>query len=161
MAEISSAVSEVASTLGYDSLKSKQLQAVTTFLQGKDVFVAHPTGYGKSLCYACLPSTFNLLLKTEGQFTTKSIAVVISPLKALMKDQVSKFSARGLSAAYINEDFSYEMKLGVLSGDYQLVYFSPESILSHRRWRNLLKQEPYASHLVALVADEAHCVKKW
>ena len=53
------------------------------------------------------------------------------------------------------------MKLGVLSGAFQLVFFSPEAILNQKRWRYLLRQEPYVSHLMALVVDEAHCVIKW
>ena len=53
------------------------------------------------------------------------------------------------------------MKLGVLSGAYQLVFFSPEAVLNQKKWRYLLRQEPYISDLMALVVDEAHCVKKW
>ena len=92
-AEISLSDSEVAHTLGYYSLKTNSSRLLLLFCKAT-IFVALPTGYGISLCF---PSKFDLLLKTEG----KSIIVVISPLKALMKDQVSKFSTRGLSAAYI------------------------------------------------------------
>ena len=75
----------VASSLGYTSLKDEQLKVLSSFIAGNDVFAALPTGYGKSLCYACLPGVFDLLLSTSN-----SVVVVITPLTAIMKDQVSK-----------------------------------------------------------------------
>lgn len=155
--DISSAATAAAVSLGYHSLRSEQKNAIVTFLRGNDVFVALPTGYGKSLCYGCLPCAFDLLRGTERM----SIVIVISPLVALMKDQVCTFQSKGLSTAFINHESTHEMRVGVLSGDYQLVFFSPESILSNRRWRDLLRQGKYIDNLVALIVDEAHCVKKW
>ena len=80
--------------LGYCSLKDKQNEAIITFLSGKDVFVALPTSYGKSLCYGCLPWAFDILRKT------KSISIVVLPLISLMNDQVS---SKDVSAAFINK----------------------------------------------------------
>jgi superfamily II DNA helicase RecQ len=72
------------SDMGYTGgLKPDQRRAVLLFLQHKDVFVSLPTGFGKSLCYGCLPLVFDCVYKKEG-----SIVLVISPLIALMKDQV-------------------------------------------------------------------------
>ena len=59
-------------------------------------------GYGKSLCYGCLPGAFDRLRRSKA----KSIVVVISPLVALMKDQVNNFASKGLSAGYVSEDSS-------------------------------------------------------
>ena len=87
--------------------------------------------------------------------------VVVSPLVALMQDQVKAFRSKRLSAGYMSEGSSPQMKLGVLSRAFQLVFFSSEAILNQKKWRYLLRQEPYFSHLVPLVVDEAHCVKKW
>ena len=103
---------DAASSFG---LREQQKDAILTFF---DVFVALPTGYGKrSLCYGCLPGAFDRLRRSKA----KSIVVVISPLVALMKDQVNNFASQGLSAGrYVSEDSSHEMKLGVLSGAYQL-----------------------------------------
>ena len=64
-------------------LRQHQLSAIKSFLEGKDVFVNMPTGSGKSICYALLPWAFDLLRNQK-----ESIAIVVSPLKALMKDQV-------------------------------------------------------------------------
>ena len=70
--------------LGYSSVRDKQLLAIRTFMEGNYVFISLPTGSGKSLCYAVLPYAFDDLYHREG-----SIVVVVSPLIALMKDQVS------------------------------------------------------------------------
>ena len=73
-----------AKTMGFTKLKTKQ-EVVVNFLEGNDVFVVLPTGYGKSLCYMCLPVAFDLMNQTEG-----SIVVVIIPLTAIMKDPLPK-----------------------------------------------------------------------
>ena len=83
---IESAVVSASAELGYASLKEKQKVVITKFVHGNDVFAALPTGYGKSLCYGCLPPVFDNLRSTHG-----SIVVVVSPLSALMKDQVESF----------------------------------------------------------------------
>ena len=73
-------------TMDYERMKSEQLQIVESFVTGHDVFGVLPTGYGKSRCYACLPSVFDCLLQKPNGF---SIVLVVSPLVALMKDQVT------------------------------------------------------------------------
>ena len=147
------------SELGYASLKDKQLAVVTEFLSGRDVFAALPTGYGKSLCYGCLPLVCDKLRQTQG-----SIVLVVSPLVALMKDQVETFRKRGVSATYVTSDSDAEcekMKAGVSEGRYQLVFISPEQLIENRRFRCMCQSEHYQDRLTALVTDEAHCVKKW
>ena len=71
--------------LGYKEMKLEQEKLVKQFIPGRDVFGILPTGLGKSLCYGCLPLVFDELLGTEN----KSIVVVVTPLKAIMHDQVS------------------------------------------------------------------------
>ena len=85
---ISEAAQKAAFRLGYPTLREHQLEAVVSFVLGSDVFVVLPTGYGKSLCFACLPFVFDLL---EGSSSARvpSIVIVATPLVALMKDQVS------------------------------------------------------------------------
>ncbi len=74
--------------LGYSlGLKKEQMEVVVAFMTGKDVFAVLPTGFGKSLCYACLPFAFAELEKAER--TEGPIVVVATPLTAIMKDQVS------------------------------------------------------------------------
>ena len=88
-------------TLGYDRPNEDQETAVNEFLKGRDVFVSLPTGAGKSLCYACLPLSFDYLRRhdTSSEVLHHSIAVVVSPLTSLMKDQVESFSKRGMLRA--------------------------------------------------------------
>ena len=74
----------VASALGYPLLKDEQKTVLTNFILGCDVFAMLPTGFGKSLCYACLPRVFHSLLGT-----TNSIVIVITPLTSIMKEQVN------------------------------------------------------------------------
>ena len=70
--------------LGYSELKQEQLKVVMAFIGGRDVFAVLPTGYGKTLCYACLPLVFDELASRNAP----SIILVITPLNAIMKDQV-------------------------------------------------------------------------
>lgn len=151
-------VSSAARDLGYDSLKPEQEIALLSFLRRQDVFVSLPTGYGKSLCYAALPSAFDSMLSRR---PGTSIVIAVSPLIALMKDQVTTLSARGLAVGCVTRESSDEEKAKVKNGQYQLVMFSPEALLTVRRWREMLQDEMYNSRIVALVVDEAHCVKKW
>ncbi len=85
--------------LGYDSLKAEQELAITSFIRGNDVFVSLPTGYGKSLCFALLPSVFDMLKGVE----KASIVLVISPLISIITDQVASFCAKGITAAFAGD----------------------------------------------------------
>ena len=71
------------------------------------------------------------------------------------------YSSRGISAGHITGDSNKEMKDSVLSGKYQLVYITPELLISGTVWRKMLTGEVYESRLKAFVVDEAHTVKKW
>ncbi len=94
--------------------------------------------------------------------TTGSIAVVISPLTSIMMDQTAKFSPRGLSTDFVGEEqVDREATTWVPSGLTQLLFISPESIIENPCFCNMLLTAPYKERLVALVIDEAHCVKNW
>ena len=71
--------------MGFDKRRPKQEEIISAFLRRNDVFGVLPTGYGKTLCFLCLPAAFDLLLSKESRH---SLVVVISTLKALMEDQV-------------------------------------------------------------------------
>ena len=107
-----------------------------------------PTGGGKSLCYQ-LPA-----------ITEPGVTLVVSPLIALMKDQVDALVARGLSATFINSTLTPEEQMsrleGMASGRYQLVYVVPERFRSSR-FVDALRR----SHLRLLAIDEAHCISEW
>ena len=117
------------------------------------MFVSLPTGYGKSLCYAALPAAFDSLRRSPSQ----SIVVVVSPLIALMKDQ-SGISGRGLSVGCVTSESSVAEKDKVSNGQYQLVLFSPEALLSVRRW---LRDETYTwrSPTWVYIILRARCIR--
>ena len=89
------------------------------------MFVALPMGYGKSFCYGCHPGIFQLFKERQN-----GIIVVVSPLVAIMKDQVASF---GVSAVHLAGNVDQEVKVGVLSGT---VFMSPEQLLTVQKWRS-------------------------
>lgn len=133
---------------GYESFKKGQDQIIDHIMAGNDVLGIMPTGGGKSLCYQ-LPA---LMLS--------GLTVVVSPLIALMKDQVDGLVENGISATYINSSLSAaenrERLQGIRQGDYQLIYVAPERLLTDQ-FLNLCQGIP-----IAFVAvDEAHCISQW
>ena len=146
-----------AASLGYTSIKPEQESAIVSFLRDNDVFVSLPMGYGKSLCYAALSYAFDQLRASSHP----SIVIVVSPLIALMKDQVASYSTKGLKVGSITSESLSEDRSQAVRSNFQLLLFSPESLLIGHRWRELLQMEPYRSNVVAFIFDVAHCVKKW
>ena len=119
---------------------------------GGDCLVLMPTGSGKSLCYQ-IPA---LLRPGTG--------IVVSPLIALMQDQVSALREAGVRAAFLNSSLSAEeagsVERGLLAGDYDLLYVAPERLMMPRFLQQLERLQ--ASARLALFAiDEAHCVSQW
>jgi len=129
---------------GYSSFRLEQEAIINTVLRKKDTFVLMPTGGGKSLCYQVPALIFD------------GLTIVISPLIALMKDQVDALRLNGISAAYINSTQHYLEQEEILSKaqskQLKLLYLAPES--------NYLKR--LSSFDVSLLAiDEAHCISHW
>ena len=152
-------VRKAATSLGYPQLKKEQEVAIVSFVSGNDVFVSLPTGYGKSLCFALLPRVFDMLRGVDN----RSVVIVVSPLVALMKDQVATFTAEGVRAAYVSdkEGSTRATRRKIKKGWYQVVYLSPEALFATLEWRRMLSTDHYRANLVGFVVDEAHCVKKW
>ena len=91
-----------------------------------------------------------------------SIAVIITPLIALIINQKRSFKHRGITVEFVGEAQNDEKAaMSVLKGEIQLVYISPESILNNKKFRNMLQKSVYQERLVALVVDEAHCIQMW
>jgi ATP-dependent DNA helicase RecQ len=133
---------------GYDEFRPLQEEVIGNVMSGKDSFVLMPTGGGKSLCYQ-LPA-----LKFNG------LTIVISPLIALMKDQVDALKANGISAEYINSSLSYQeivqIQKNVQEGKVKILYLAPERLAmeSFQKFLKTLK--------ISLIAiDEAHCISEW
>lgn len=159
---IETAANEAARAVGITHLKKEQRDAITAFARGRDVFVSLPTGYGKSVCYGCLPGLFSRLRSSDGSSSSSfPIAVIVSPLISIMKDQTREFSGRGLSSIYVTSSISREEELSVLQGRFSMVYISPELLLCCDKYREMLRSDIYKERMIAFVVDEAHCVKKW
>ena len=133
---------------GFDQFLDGQLQAVTNVMAGKDVCVVMPTGAGKSVCYQ-LPA----LLKP-------GYTIVISPLIALMKDQVESLNNKGIPAVYVNSSISGPEQIAnvnkVINGEAKLLYVSPERLRT-KSFRATIAANPPD----ALIVDEAHCISQW
>ena len=156
LSSLESTVVIAAEELGYQ-LREQQKLAVLEFLRGRDVFVSLPTGFGKSLCYTLLPPIFDKVRKVE----KKSIVLVVSPLTALMQDQVSTINSLGISATYLLErQVTNGTRKLVKEGKFQVIFISPEALHS-LEWRNVLASDVYCKNLVGFIVDEAHCIKKW
>ena len=157
--EIDSTIRFVFMRLGYEEVKSEQLEAIRGFVKGNDVFISLPTGSGKSLCYGSLPLVFDHLRKNDSK--NKSIVVVVSPLKALMLDQVRSFSTKGVDSVYVSDSEAGEACEAVTTGSVSLIFMSPESLLGCCKWREMFRLPIYKRNLMGLVVDEAHCIDKW
>uniref|UniRef100_A0A1X7UPI7 DNA 3'-5' helicase n=1 Tax=Amphimedon queenslandica TaxID=400682 RepID=A0A1X7UPI7_AMPQE len=119
-----------AHSCGYEDLKKEQKNAITTFVEGNDVFVCLPTGFGKSVCYFCLPLIFDAL----NSKTSLSVAPVVSPLVALMNDQVQSLTDRGITAIMCSGISECELSRSLIrEGMYWIVFVIPE-ILFDRSW---------------------------
>ena len=157
--EIDGAIRLVFIRLGYQEVKTEQLEAIRGFVKDNDVFVSLPTGSGKSVCYGCLPLVFDYLRRNDSK--TKSIVVVISPLRALMLDQVRSFSAKGVYSVYVSDGEAGETYEAVTKGSVSLIFMSPESLIGCCKWREMFRSSVYKKNLVGLIVDEAHCIDKW
>jgi ATP-dependent DNA helicase RecQ len=133
---------------GYDAFRTLQREIMEAALADRDVLAILPTGAGKSLCYQ-LPA-----------MARQGITLVISPLIALMKDQVDQLTAAGIDATFLNSTLDpHENRSrldAIQSGSVKLVYLAPERLMAGdflaivKRW-----------HVTALAVDEAHCISEW
>lgn len=169
------AIENASKFLGINTIKDFQLEAATAALLGKDVFVAKPTGSGKSLVFQLLPFAHFELQKMMGnEPVVPGFIVVISPLIALMKDQMQKLkdavkeSCKELDETTQNAyqemfnpiSLSDKGKLSTLRNTkFAFLYCSPESILSTHLTE--VRSQWFQEKLIAVVIDESHCIIKW
>ena len=133
---------------GYDSFRENQQEIIESILKGKDAFVLMPTGSGKSLCYQ-IPAILG-----------NGVGIVISPLIALMADQVKAMRQNGVRAAYLNSSLPYpeaqDVQRKAAEGQLDILYIAPERLLTHDFQQFLANLKP-----TLFAIDEAHCVSQW
>jgi ATP-dependent DNA helicase RecQ len=148
MHSLTDAVASLRQHFGFEDFREGQREVIGSILEGKDAVVVMPTGSGKSLCYQ-LPA-----LILDG------VTLVVSPLIALMKDQVDALRARGLPATFINSSISDTEQRARIDAlrrrEHKLVYIAPERFRSSR-FTSTLQQIPISLFAV----DEAHCISTW
>jgi len=137
---------------GYSEFRGPQAKIIEHVAAGGDCLVLMPTGGGKSLCYQ-IPA---LLRPGTG--------IVVSPLIALMQDQVAALREAGVRAAFLNSSMSSAdaatVERGLINGDHDLVYVAPERLLTPR-FLQLLERLQSSAQLALFAIDEAHCVSQW
>ena len=149
---------KAASILGYGCLKSEREEVFDEFVKSNDVFVCLPTGYGKSLCYMILPVLFDILYGRDCSYST---IVMVTPLIAIMKDQVRFLERKGLKAVYVVKGCDSDVMDQIIQGKFQYIFTSPELLLTNYNWTDVFQSQSLCQRLVGLVVDEVHCVKKW
>src|SRR5690349_8720246 len=133
---------------GYNQFRGNQEAIINNIINGNNTFVIMPTGAGKSLCYQ-LPA-----------LVLPGTAIVISPLIALMKNQVDQLNAFGVNAQFLNSTLTKaemnKVKKETISGEVKLLYVAPESLTKEETLDFLQKAK------ISFVAiDEAHCISEW
>ncbi len=133
---------------GYGQFRGEQEKIITSIVEGNNTFVIMPTGAGKSLCYQ-LPA-----------MVIDGTAIVISPLIALMKNQVDQMNGFGINAQFLNSTLNRaemnRVKSEVLSGECKLLYIAPESLTKEDNLVFLRK-----ANISFVAVDEAHCISEW
>ncbi|MGM0541752.1 MAG: DEAD/DEAH box helicase, partial [Pseudomonadota bacterium] len=133
---------------GYESFRNQQAEIIENTIQSHDTFVLMPTGGGKSVCYQ-IPALIR-----------NGTTIVVSPLIALMQDQVSALKAYGIRAEYYNSsldpDTEHQVMRQLHMGELDLLYVSPERLMQPN-FINQLQSLPIALFAI----DEAHCISQW
>src|SRR5580698_441996 len=148
MADLAAAQQELRTTFGFADFRPGQAEIISTILDGRDVLAVMPTGSGKSLCYQ-LPALVG-----------GGLTVVVSPLIALMRNQVAQLCGYGVAAAALNSSNDPSENRAILDrierGDMRLVYVAPERLLRSDTL-DFFKR----ANVRLLAVDEAHCISQW
>ena len=149
----------LADVFGHEQFRGQQPQIIREVLRSNHCLVIMPTGMGKSLCYQ-IPALVLASKTTSARTDQPPLTLVMSPLIALMKDQVDALLDRGVDATFINSSLQRDERLrrytNISKGRYDLLYVTPERFRKDDFREVLSKRE-----IVLLAVDEAHCISEW
>ena len=152
-------IDHVGHAYGVDGFKPLQKLCLATLVKGQDVLACLPTGYGKSLIYQTWSSLSHMLARGGYRGVENGIVIVISPLISIMEDQTRLLTSKGIRAAYVGKDERTDQ--AIIDGEYNVVFGSPESLVSNPSWRSVLQTQLYRQRLVGIAVDEVHTVVDW
>ena len=159
------------------NFKPKQVKCLEAIHCGRDVVAVLPTGYGKSMIFHLLPAMFQgrdkIIGGSRSSLQVRPVVIVVSPLNALIKDQIRRISQGTLTAAALNvkrnrsNSGNFDLEVGdanfsqLQNAEYDIVFTHPEAFLSCKQGMDLFQSSPYQLAVKAVVVDEAHCILEW
>ncbi|XP_044167046.1 ATP-dependent DNA helicase RecQ-like [Acropora millepora] len=154
------------------NLKVKQVICLEAIYHGRDVVAVLPTGYGKSVIFHLLPSLFLDKINYERGAAAHPVVIVVSPLNALIKDQIRRLQEGNVNAAILNvrkkansEDLEFDLSDANLSqlrdAKYEVIFTHPEAFITCKQGMELFQTAKYQRKVHAIVIDEAHCILEW
>lgn len=152
---------EVSKLFGIKELKEEQKKGTQAIVNGSDVFISQPTGYGKSLIFQMVPFVTSQL--SSGQRLSalsecrNHFALVISPLNSLMRDQIQQLKAKNVQVLSLTDSGITSKK--IRDGGYTFLFASPEALLD--KFRDDFKAAEVQKRISCVVIDESHCIVKW
>lgn len=155
--------------LGIENVRANQESALLEYLRNRDVFVSLETGGGKSFIFQAAPICRDYLKGQESSSSSvnqKSLAIVVSPITALIEDQISHLTKKNIHAIHLHrphEDDPHQWDIDaakIANGEISVVYTSPET-LTTKRCRDLLSRRNVRENICGLFVDESHCIYKW
>lgn len=169
--EITSSIQYAADILHLPNVKEQQMNGLTHFLKGHDLFVNLPTGYGKSMIFHGAPLCIDYLNKLKVSATSspsppRSLAIVVAPVTALIRDQIQHLHGLSVPALHLQGPgdggiSSWDQNAEkVKNGDFSILFASPE-VLTSGRGKDLLASREVRDKLCGIFIDECHCIAKW
>ncbi|XP_071484695.1 ATP-dependent helicase wrn-1-like [Diadema antillarum] len=157
--EIEESIKYAASKIGFmDGFRDEQRTCIKSFLLGHDLFVALPTGFGKSAIFQVAPLCVDFLRGLRDCNSSKAVAVVVMPLKSLVTDQMSRAEEFGIIAADLSAGLTDTIRESISAGKYSILFASPECLQEDDTPEifQLLRDQ-----VCGFFIDESHCVTKW
>ena len=152
------ALRHAANKLKIPNFRHHQEDAIRRFIDGHDVFVALPTNYGKSKIYQGIPLCQDFL---KGSVKQQAIALVVSPINAIIEQQVHEMNSKGIPALHLQVGLNWARdSASIASGKYSILFGSPETF-ANSSTKDLLASSDIRTNICGIFVDESHCIEQW